>query len=64
MVLNDDAERSFHDKYRWIEAAKLDTVYSREMLPFDPVNCDHCVFTAQNEMVDSLISPNGMENFI
>ena len=64
VVLNEDAERQFHNKYRWVRAEQLPFIYDHIMLPFDPKNCSHCVFTAQNRQVEGIMKPNGMENFV
>jgi len=64
VVLNDDSGRSFHSKYRWCTMTQLPDIYEEEMVPFNPKNCDHCVFKPQNEIVDSIINPNGMEDFV
>ena len=64
IVLNDDAERSFHNKYRWCHISELKNVYNKPIIPYIPDNCNKCVFTKQNNLVDSIIHPNKMENFI
>jgi len=64
VVLNNDSERQFHDKYRWYHMNDVEEFYSQEMSNFDPSSCSHCVFTSQNNMVDSLIHPSNMRNFI
>lgn len=64
VVLNDEAGRSFHDKYRWCRMEDLPDKYENEMIPFPTDNCSHCVFKPQNEIVDMLINPTGMEMFV
>jgi MoaA/NifB/PqqE/SkfB family radical SAM enzyme len=64
VVLNEDAERQFHDKYRWVKLEDLPSVYGKPMVSFPTGNCNHCVFYDQNAMVDEIMHPNGMENFI
>lgn len=64
VVLNDDAEKSFHNKYRWCHISELKNVYNRQIVPYIPEHCDKCVFTNQNNLVDSIINPNSMVNFI
>lgn len=64
VVLNDDAERSFHNKYRWCHASELFKLYHKRIDPYIPKDCDKCVFTNQNNLIDSIISPNEMINFI
>jgi len=64
VVLNEDALRQFHSKYRWVKAEHLYEKYLSKMESFDPVNCSHCVFTAQNKQVETLLTPSGMERFV
>ena len=64
VVLNYDADRKFSDQYRWCRIEELPDVYKKEMIPFDPVNCNHCVFKSQNDLIDSIINPDGMEDFV
>lgn len=64
VVLNKDAERTFHEKYRWCSIEELPEKYKVSMEPFDTNQCNQCVFKPQNDIINSLINPNGMENFI
>lgn len=66
VVLNQNADRSFHEKYRWVHMNNLSWMYRHAvaMSPFPTENCGHCVFEAQNDLVGSLIHPSGMEDFI
>lgn len=64
VVLNDDAERSFHSKYRWCKIENLPNMYTEEIIPFNPKSCDKCVFTKQNNLIDELINSNDMVDFI
>lgn len=64
VVLNLDAEKQFHEKYRWVHIEDLPRLYDGKALPLHTGNCSHCVFRAQNDMVDDLAHPNGMEDFI
>jgi len=65
VVLNEDSERSFHSKYRWYHMDEaVEQMYGTEMKHFPTESCTHCVFTDQNNMVDPLIHPCEMENFI
>ena len=64
VVLNIDAERKFHEKYRWIKIENMEDLYKGKMVGFSNESCLHCVFKTQNEIVDSLINPKGMEDFI
>lgn len=65
VVLNDEANRSFHSSYRWVKLEDLPKMYEMNNVPpYDPKRCSHCVFRPQNDMVDNLATPDGMENFI
>lgn len=64
VVLNLNADRKFHEKYRWVRMEDLRIIYYRKAVPMSSDNCDHCVFRTQNDIVDGLVNPNGMENFI
>jgi len=64
VVLNNDAERSFHEKYRWCKMEELKDEYKTEIVPFKTNNCEHCVFTKQNDLVHEIINPSAMKNFI
>lgn len=63
IVLNDDAEKSFHEKYRWCMMEDLRLQYAKEIIPYIP-NCSHCVFTKQNNGIHEIINPSEMKNFI
>jgi len=64
VVLNHDADRQFQDKYRWCRIADLPYLYDWHMIPFDTKDCNHCVFTTQNNLIDSIVNPNGQEDFV
>jgi hypothetical protein len=64
VVLNDTSDRSFHEKFRWCSIKNLPLKYASPMEHFVPKDCDRCVFSRQNAMVDSTLHPNGMEDFI
>ncbi len=64
VVLNDDAERSFHEKYRWCEMEDLLMNYMIKMDPFIPDSCEHCVFTKQNNLIKEIINPCEMWRFV
>jgi len=64
VVLNLGSEERFHEKYRWCRMKELVKKYDEEISPFATTNCNHCVFTKQNNMVTQLLTPTGMENFI
>ena len=64
VVLNDDAERSFHEKYRWCRMEDLPEQYDKKIIPFIPDSCDKCVFTKQNDLINEIIHPMEMKNFV
>jgi len=64
IVLNPDADRTFHEKYKWCNVEELHSMYTKEMVPFDPRDCPRCVFSNQNNLIESLMTPNGQEAFI
>ena len=63
VVLNAGADGRFHEKFRWVEIDKLADKYEKEVVSFPSENCNHCVFKAQNELVDMILNPE-MENFV
>ena len=64
VVLNEGSEGVFHSKYRWATYEAFVEKYSEVMVPFEPINCSHCVFRSQNDLVSNLINPTGMEDFV
>jgi MoaA/NifB/PqqE/SkfB family radical SAM enzyme len=64
VVLNEDSDRSFHTKYRWFSMEEFVNHYQEKIIPFPNSSCNHCVFKPQNDLVDSLLNPIEMENFI
>lgn len=64
VVLNDNAERCFHKKFRLRHMNDFVGLYQHEMKSFPTANCTHCVFTAQNNMVKGLVDGNVMKDFI
>ena len=65
IVLNSGSEERFHEKFRWMKIDEIPMAYSgMKQAPFNSRNCDHCVFSAQNALVGSLMHPNGMEMFV
>lgn len=64
VVLNSDAGRKFHEKYRWCKMSKLVLKYSETVEPFDSSSCHHCVFAPQNDMICDILDLKGMECFI
>ena len=64
VVLNDNADRQFHHRYRWCTIEELPKKYDKLMECYEPEQCSHCVFTKKNNMVDSIMNPNDMINFV
>lgn len=64
VVLNDNADRQFHSKYRWVPMERLVAQYSNTVNSFPTDNCDHCVFFKQNDLLTNLLELNGMEDFV
>ena len=64
VVLNTTSERTFHKNFRWVKMDSLVEHYKRKVSPFDPINCDHCVFRPQNDLCSELRNPNEMCNFV
>jgi len=58
VVLNDDAERQFHKKYRWVRAEDLPELYDRSAEPAS-TECSHCVFRPQNDDIDMITADIG-----
>jgi hypothetical protein len=63
VVLNDTAERSFHEKFRWKSMDKFIEDSKKVAIPYDCKECNNCVFGEQNNLVESVINPE-MENFV
>lgn len=64
VVLNTTSDFTFHEKFRWCRMEDLAKKYKEEAVPLTVSWCDHCVFKDQNDLVDLLINPTGMENFV
>lgn len=64
VVLNSDSEEQFHSKYQWYNIDNIFEMYGTRQAPFDNKSCDHCVFTNQNNVVESLMNTNTMEAFV
>jgi MoaA/NifB/PqqE/SkfB family radical SAM enzyme len=64
VVLNTTSNYTFHKKFRWVHMDDLVDQYKEQSVPLSSSSCDHCVFKSQNDEVESLINPNGMENFV
>jgi len=63
VVLNDTAERSFHEKFRWHRMNQFASIFGEQAIPFDCKDCTNCVFGAQNSLIESLIDEE-MEDFV
>jgi MoaA/NifB/PqqE/SkfB family radical SAM enzyme len=64
VILNENADYKFHENYRWCKMSDLPMMYERHMKPFNPKECNHCVFKRQNDLIEHLLNPDGMEDFI
>jgi hypothetical protein len=64
VVLNQEAERQFHAKYRMGTIEEYCELIKDKIVPYIPKSCSHCVFCTQNETIHDLLNPTGMENFI
>lgn len=64
VVLNSSADRQFNEKYRWVKIEELASAYKNKVKSFPTENCDHCVFYNQNQMLESIINPPAMKDFI
>jgi MoaA/NifB/PqqE/SkfB family radical SAM enzyme len=64
VVLNDNSDRRFHERYRWCKMVNLPKLYSNNVVGLSSEGCEHCVFTVQNEMLIGLLEKTGMENFV
>jgi len=64
VVLNNDAGRKFNTKYQWATISGFGKKYISEIKPYRTHNCSHCVFTNQNRLIDSIVNPDGMEDFV
>ena len=63
VVLNEDSDKTFHSKYKWVKMEELPRLYLSSMKGGD-WDCTHCVFRPQNDIIESLLNPTGMEDFI
>lgn len=64
VVLNDSADKQFHWKYRWCSIDMLPKKYDFPIIPFGTESCNHCVFKGQNNLVDSILNPTTMSDFV
>lgn len=63
VVLNDDSDKTFHSKYQWVKMEDLPDKYMVDIRGGD-WGCTHCVFRPQNDIIEGLLHPTGMEDFI
>jgi MoaA/NifB/PqqE/SkfB family radical SAM enzyme len=63
VVLNEDSEKTFHEKYQWVRMENLPSIYRVPMVG-GVWGCTHCVFRPQNDLVANLLNPTGMEDFV
>ena len=64
VVLNDTADRQFHDKYRVCKMEDAYMSYEGPIIAHSAENCTHCVFCEQNQLIESILEPTGMESFV
>lgn len=64
VVLNDTADVQFHDRFRWCSMEDLPEKYNHPMKSFSNEECNKCVFKQQNDTIDSILNPTGMEAFV
>jgi MoaA/NifB/PqqE/SkfB family radical SAM enzyme len=64
VVLNDSAERKFHEKFRWCRMEELERKYFLALSPFPTDNCTHCVFSEQNQLIQDIIYAGECKDFI
>ncbi len=64
VVLNEAADRTFHEKYRICKMEDFYEVTQQELRGLSTENCTHCVFYQQNSMISDLLNPDEMVNFI
>jgi MoaA/NifB/PqqE/SkfB family radical SAM enzyme len=63
VVLNDTAERSFHEKFQWMTMKEYVDHVNHKAAPYDCKDCTCCVFGGQNALIEAAIDPT-MESFI
>lgn len=64
VVLNMEADRQFHEKYRIGQMETFPEIYKNDIQFYETTNCSHCVFHNQNMLIEDLLHPNGMQNFV
>ncbi len=64
VVLNSDSDERFNEKFRWCHITELPDKYLGHKTDSLKVKCDRCVFGEQNKLLDSLLNPTGMEDFV
>ena len=63
-VLNQDADRTFNEKYRWCHWKDVKKIYGESVVSaIDASLCDHCVFCAQNATLEFALNKQSMEDF-
>lgn len=64
-ILNDAADKQFNPIYRWYHYEDTKKIYSAEIKSaIDTKNCNHCVFTEQNKMMEYALNKQIHEDFI
>lgn len=64
-ILNDAADKQFNPIYRWYHYEDTKKIYSEKIKSaINTKNCNHCVFTEQNKMMEYALNPQTHENFI
>jgi hypothetical protein len=63
VVLNDSAEKSFHEKFRWTTMDQFVKMSKESAIPYDCKSCTNCVFGGQNELVEAFLNSE-MEEFV
>jgi len=63
VVLNDSADRSFHEKFRWMKMNDFAESCKHPTIPFDCKDCTNCVFGEQNGLLEGVLRTE-MEDFI
>jgi MoaA/NifB/PqqE/SkfB family radical SAM enzyme len=64
IVLNDSADRKFHESFQWCAIEQLVEKCCKPIKSFNTINCNHCVFCKQNEIIADLLEPMKDKNFI
>ncbi len=64
VVLNTRSDYTFHKRYRWCKMEELAEKYDKQAIPLKVKYCDHCVFKKQNDLVEEIVNPSEMRNFV